>query len=162
MHTPRETNLETNLVTNLARQRTARAVAQAAGSFEQLLTGRVPTSVMIVADGDWMVVSLSEAFSTVERRLAANGQEGLTRVRAFHQHLFDNSLDSLRRHVERRTGVTLRGAVAHVDSVTGSVMKTFTTSPAVELFELGRAVRPLGVPIDTHLHADATNCIEAV
>jgi uncharacterized protein YbcI len=136
-------------------------VARAAGSFEHLLTGRVPTSVMIVADGDWMVVSLSEAFSTVERRLAADGQEGLTRVRDFHQHLFDGSLDSLRRHVERQTGVTLRGAVAHVDSVTGSVMKTFTTSPAVELFELGRAVRPLGVPIDTHLHADATSSSDA-
>jgi uncharacterized protein YbcI len=137
-------------------------VARAAGSFEHLLTGRVPTRVMIVSDGDWMVVSLSEAFSTVERRLAANGQEGLARVRDFHQHLFDDSLDSLRRHVERRTGITLRGAVAHVDSVTGSVMKTFTTSPAVELFELGRAVRPLGVPIDAHLHADATNCSDAV
>jgi hypothetical protein len=41
-------------------------------------------------------------------------------------------------------------------------MKTFTTSPAVELFELGRAVRPLGVPIDAHLHADATSCSDAV
>jgi len=154
--------MQTPFETNLARERTAREVARATGSFEHLLTGRVPTSVMIVADGDWMVVSLSEAFSTVERRLAANGQEGLTRVRDFHQHLFDHSLDSLRRHVETRTGITLRGAVAHVDSVTGSVVKTFTTSPAVELFELGRAVRSLGVPIDTHLHADATNCIEAV
>ena len=149
MHTPLETNL--------ARQRTARQVARAAGSFEHLLTGRVPTSVMIVADADWMVVSLSEAFSTVERRLAANGQEGLTRVRNFHQHLFDDSLDSLRRHVERRTGITLRGAVAHVDPVTGTVLKTFTTSPAVELFELGRAVRPLGVSIDAHLHAATTS-----
>ena len=43
-----------------------------------------------------------------------------------------------------------------------STTKTFTTSPAVELFELGRAVRPLGVPIDAHLHADATNCSDAV
>ena len=154
MHTPLEKNF--------ARQRKAREVARAAGSFEHLLTGRVPTSVMIVADGDWMVVSLSEAFSPVERRLAANGQEGLTRVRDLHQHLFEDSLDSLRRHVERRTGITLRGAVAHVDSVTGSVLKPFTTSPAVELFELGRAVRPLGVPIDTHLHADAASGSEAV
>jgi len=83
-------------------------------------------------------------------------------VRDFHRHLFDDSLDSLRRHVERRTGVMLRGAVAHVDSVTGSVLKTFTTSPAVEFFELGRAVLPLGVPIDTHVHADATSSREAV
>jgi hypothetical protein len=108
-----------------------------------------------------MVVSLSEAFSTVERRLAANGQEGLTTVRDFHQHLFDDSLDSLRRHVERRTGITLRGAVAHVDPVTGSVLKTFTTSPAVELFELGRAMRPLGVSIDAHLHAATSSGDEA-
>ena len=154
--------MRTPFESDLARRRTAREVARTAGSFEHLLTGRVPTSVMIVADGDWMVVSMSEAFSPDERRLAANGQEGLAKVREFHQHLFDDSLDSLRRHVERRTGITIRGAVVHVDSVTGSVMKTFTTSPAVELFELGRAVRPLGVPIDSHLHADATSGSEAV
>ena len=28
--------------------------------------------------------------------------------------------------------------------------------------EVARAVRPLGVPIDTHLHADATSCSDAV
>ena len=145
------------LENDLARRRTAREVARATGNFEHLLTGRVPTSVMIVAHADWMVVSLSEAFSPVERRLAANGRAGLTSVKDLHRHLFDDSLDSLRRHVEQRTGIVLRGAVAHVDPVTGSVLKTFTTSPAVELFELGRAVRPLGVPIDTHLHADATS-----
>jgi uncharacterized protein YbcI len=154
--------MPTPFESDLARRRVAREVARTAGSFEHLLTGRVPTSVMIVADGDWMVVSLSEAFSPDERRLAAHGQEGLTMVRDFHRQLFDDSLDSLRRHVERRTGVMLRGAVAHVDSVTGSVLKTFTTSQAVDLFELGRAVLPLGVPIDTHVHADATSSREAV
>ena len=133
-------------------QRTARQVAQAAGTFEHLLMGRVPKSVTVVADGGWMVVSLHEAFSPVERRLAAD-TEGSERVRNYHQYLFEESLDSLRSHVMRRTGVELRGAIAHVDTVTGSVLKTFTTTPAVELFLLGRGVPALGVPVNAHLHA---------
>ena len=133
-------------------QRVARQVAQAAGTFEHLLMGRVPKSVTVVADGGWMVVNLHEAFSPVERRLSANS-EGSERVRNYHRYLFEHSLDSLRTHVRRSTGVELRGAIAHVDTVTGSVLKTFTTNPAVELFLLGQGVPALGVPVNTHLHA---------
>ena len=133
-------------------QRVARQVAQAAGTFEHLLMDRVPKSVTVVADGGWMVVNMHEAFSPVERRLAADA-EGSDRVRNYHRYLFEQSLDSLRSHVRRSTGVELRGAIAHVDTVTGSVLKTFTTNPAVELFLLGQGVPALGVPVNTHLHA---------
>ena len=133
-------------------ERVARQVAQAAGSFEHLLLGRAPRSVSVVADGGWMVVNLHEAFSPVERRLAAD-EEGSNRVQDFHRYLFDNSLHALRSHVRRSTGVELRGAIAHVDTTTGSVLKTLTTNPAVELFLLGQGLPALGVPINDHLHS---------
>ena len=45
-------------------------------------------------------------------------------------------------------------AITHVDTVTGGVLETFTTSPAVELFLLGQRVPTRGVPVNTYLHAD--------
>ena len=134
-------------------ERVARQVAQATGSFEHLLLGRTPRSVTVVADGRWMVVNLHEAFSPVERRLAVD-EEGSNRVKDFHRYLFDNSLHALRSHVRRSTGVELRGAIAHVDTTTGSVLKTLTTNPAVELFLLGEGLPALGVPINDHVHSN--------
>ena len=128
-----------SLHSTVGRRRTARQVAQAAGAFEHLLTGRAPKSVTVVADGRWMVVSLHESFSAVERRLVAD-EDGADRVRDYHRYLFENSLDALRSHVRQSTGVELRGAIAHVDTATGSVLKTFTTNPAVELFLLGQGL----------------------
>ena len=105
---------------------------------------------------DTLVVSLLEAFSPVERRLAAH-EEGAARVHDFHRYLFDQSLDSIRSHVKRSTGVELQSAIAHIDTATGSVLKTFTTNPAVELFLLGQGLPALGVPVNTHLHANGAN-----
>jgi len=146
----------TKLTTKQFDERVARQVAQATGSFEHLLLGRTPRSVTVVADGRWMVVNLHEAFSSVERRLAGD-EEGAHRVTEFHRYLFDNSLDSLRTHVRRNTGVELRGAIAHIDTTTGSVLKTFTTNPAVELFLLGQGLPALGVPVNDHLHSNGAS-----
>jgi uncharacterized protein YbcI len=139
-----------------SRQRLARQVAQAAGTFEHLLTGRVPASVTVVSDGDWLVVSLLEPFTPLERRLAAD-TAGAARVHDFHRYLFDESLDSLRTHLRRSTGVELQSGVAHIDTANGSVLKTYTTNPAVELFLLGQGVPALGVPVNTHLHANGAS-----
>lgn len=133
--------------------RVARQVAQAAGTFEHLLLGRAPTSVTVVTHGDWMVVSLHEPFTAPERRMTRDG-EGAERVRDFHRYLFEHSLDSLIAHVRRRTGVDLCAAIVHVDVVTGSVIKTFATSPDVDLFLLGRGLPALGVPVNAHVHAN--------
>jgi hypothetical protein len=100
-----------------------------------------------------MVVCLHESFSGVERRLATTAA-GSARVEDFHQYLFDQSLDSLRNHVRCHTGVELRGALAHVDTATGSVLKTLTTAPQVELFLLGQPLPTLGVPVNDHLQSD--------
>lgn len=135
-------------------KRLARHVAQATGSFENLLIGRTPTSVTVVADGDWMVVTLHEAFTDAERRIAS-ADAGAARVDAFHRYLFEHSLDALAAHVRKSTGVEIRGAIAHVDSRTGSVLKTFTTHPDVDLLLLGPSLPMLGVTIDAHLHGQA-------
>ena len=100
-----------------------------------------------------MVVNVHESFSDVERSLASD-EEGLRRVKEFHRHIFDISLQSLRSHVRRRTGVELRGAIAHVDASTGSVLKTFTTNPGVDLFLLGQGLPTMGVPVNDHLHSN--------
>ena len=139
-------------MTRLFVDRLARQVAHAAGTFEHLLLGRSPTSVSVVATRDWLVVNLHEPFSAVEKRLAAE-DAGAERVRSFHRYLFDHALDSFVDHVRETTGVLLRGAISHVDIETGSVLKTYTTHPDVDLFLFGQGLPTLGVPVDAHLHA---------
>jgi hypothetical protein len=139
------------------RQRLARRVAHAAGTFEHLLVGRVPASVTVVTDGEWMVLSIHEAFSPGERRVATNGNGGPGKVEAYHRYLFNQGLESLCGHVRTCTGVWFRSGAVHVDRETGSVLKTLTTRPAVDMFLLGEGVPTLGTPIDTHLHADGVS-----
>jgi uncharacterized protein YbcI len=139
------------------RQRLARRVAHAAGTFEHLLVGRVPSSVTVVTDGEWMVLSIHEAFSPGERRVATNGNGGPGKVEAYHRYLFNQGLESLCGHVRTCTGVWFRSGAVHVDRETGSVLKTLTTRPAVDMFLLGEGVPTLGTPIDTHLHADGVS-----
>lgn len=136
--------------------RLARQVAQATGTFENMLLHRVPRVVSVVTSEEWMVIHLHEDFDAVERRLAA-ATDGRQRVEEFHRFLFENSLPSLRSHVRRATGVTLRGAVAHVDTDNHAVLKTFSTNPTVDLFVLGHSVPGLGVPVNHHRHADCAD-----
>ena len=142
-------------MTTISSERLARTVAHVAASFEHVLLGRAPTSVSVVAEDDWMVVHLHEPFSPTERRLAGD-EEGARKVREFHRDIFDNSLDALLRQIRQRTGVELRGGIAHVDTQTGSVLKTLTTQPAVDLFLLGTGLPALGVPVNAHLQTNAS------
>lgn len=130
----------------------ARQVAQAAGSFEHRLLGRAPGSVTVTAGDGWMTVSIHEPLAPVERGLVRHA-EGAVRVRALHRDLFEESLDALVTEVRRRTGVALHGGIAHVDAATGSILKTFTTAPCVDLFVFGAGLPALGVPVDAHVHA---------
>jgi uncharacterized protein YbcI len=137
----------------------ARQVARAAGSFEHGLLGRAPTSVTVVGTTGWMVVHLHEQFSPLERQLAAAGEAAARRVREFHHGLFDRTAEALCEHVRLATGVRLAGGIAHVDTATGSVLKTLATSTEVDLFLLGAGVPALGVPVNDHRRASspATN-----
>ena len=131
----------------------ARQVARAASSFEHALLGRAPTSVTVVGSGGWMVVHLQEPFSQLERRLTREDQSAARRVVEFHHHLFDQSVEALCEHVQRTTGVAFRGGLAHIDPVTGSILKTLATEPQVDVFLMGRGLPALGVPVNTHLQA---------
>ena len=139
----------------------ARTVARAIGCFEHALLDRVPRSVTIVTSGDRFVVSLHESFSPLERRLAA-GSGGCCRVKEFHRDIFDSSRDAFVDHVRSCTGVALDAGIVHVDPATGSILKTFTTDPSVELFLLGEGLPALGVPVNAHLHAHGAAGIGAV
>jgi uncharacterized protein YbcI len=139
----------------ISSDRLTRTVAHVAASFEHVLLGRAPTSVSIVAERDWMVVHLHEPFSPTERRLAAD-EKGAARVREFHHYLFDNTLDALLLRIHEGTGIEFRGAIAHVDVQTGSILKTLTTHPEVDLFLLGKGLPALGVPVNDHLQATTT------
>lgn len=131
----------------------ARQVARAAGSFEHGLLGRAPTSVTVVGSDAWMVVFLHEQFSPLERQLAATDASGARRVSEFHHGLFDRTAEALREHVRLATGVMLSAAIAHVDTATGSVLKTLATSVEVDLFLLGVGLPVLGVPVNDHRRA---------
>jgi uncharacterized protein YbcI len=135
----------------------ARRVARAAGTFEHLLTGRSPTSVTVVANGDALVVTLHESFSPLERDIMAHGERGRERVESYHRRLFEHSCEAFRKHLRTSTGVSLESAISHVDGATGSVLKTFTTAKSVEVFLLGNGLPVLGVPIDSHLHANGVH-----
>lgn len=139
----------------------ARQVARAAGAFEHGLLGRAPTSVTVVGSAAWMVVHLHERFSDLERQVAASGEPGARRVREFHHGLFDRTAEALCEHVRLATGVALAAALAHVDTGTGSVLKTLATTRDIDLFLLGAGVPALGVPVDDHRRASRPAVIPA-
>ncbi|MFM8415069.1 MAG: Na-translocating system protein MpsC family protein [Planctomycetota bacterium] len=128
-------------------------MACAVGTFEHGLLGRSPTSVTVIGTGSWMVVHLHEPFSALERRLAREDEAGAERVRQFHRDLFARTAGALLEHVEAATGVRFHGAIAHVDTATGSVIKTLATIPDVDLFVMGRGLPALGVPVNEHRRA---------
>lgn len=142
---------------NAVNQCLARRVARAAGTFEHLLTGRAPASVTVVANSEALVVTLHESFSPLERNIMATGARGRERVESYHRRLFEHSCEAFRSHLRTSTGVALESAISHVDGTTGSVLKTFTTAKSVEVFLLGHGLPVLGVPVDTHLHANGVH-----
>jgi hypothetical protein len=140
----------------LAADRLPRLIAHATATFEHCLLGRAPTSVSVVATRNWLVVQVHERLTPVERRIARD-PHGLCRVQDFHHVVFADALDAYIDHARRTTGVEIRGGIAHVDATSGSVLKTFTTHPNVDLFLFGTGVPALGVPVNAHLHANGAH-----
>ena len=117
----------------------AREIAQAALSFEEQQTGRVPKSVTVVLSEETLVITLHEALSPAEHALAKS-PGGAAQVQEFHRQLFADSADSLRQEIKRITGVEVREAAAEVEPTTGTVVKVFTTGTKVQVFLLARGV----------------------
>jgi len=113
----------------------AQQIAQAACVFEQQITGHVPKSVNVVLNEDLLVIALRGVLSPAEQALAKT-PSGITQLQEFHRQLFANASDSLRREIERITGVGVYEAAAEVAPATGAAVKVFTSGAVVEVFLL--------------------------
>jgi uncharacterized protein YbcI len=114
----------------------ARQIAQAASAFEQRRTGNdAPKSVTVVLSEGTLVITLHDALSPAERVLAKSAA-GAAQMQEFHRQLFANSSDSLRRDVERITGMPVREAAAEVAPTRGAVVHAFTSGAVVQVFLL--------------------------
>jgi uncharacterized protein YbcI len=117
----------------------AKQIALAAIAYEEQRTGRMPKSVTAMMSNDTIVITLHAALSPAERALAES-PEGAAQVQAFHQQLFNDSDGALRRDIKRITGVDVREAAVQVDSVTGTVVKAFSSGTVVQVFLLADKV----------------------
>ena len=113
----------------------ARDIARAASAFEQQRTGHVPKTVTVVLSDNTLVITLHGALSPAERALAKT-PAGAAQVQEFHRQLFANSADSLRQEITRITGVGVGEAAAEIETVTGTVVRVFTSGTMVQVFLL--------------------------
>src|SRR5262249_12978122 len=97
----------------------AQQLARAASAFEHQRTGHAPRSVTVVLSEDTLVITLHGALSPAEKALASS-PAGAAQMQEFHRQLFANSSDSLRREIQRITGVEVRQATAEVETRTGT------------------------------------------
>jgi uncharacterized protein YbcI len=117
----------------------AEQIADAAKAFEQARTGHRPTSVTVVVSDDALVVTLHGALSEAEKALAQD-PEGAEKVQEFHRQLFATAAESLRKEVERITGVKVREAKAELEPSTGTLVEVFATGTVVQVFLLADSV----------------------
>ena len=113
----------------------AKQIARAALAFEQTRTGLKPEAVTVVLSDNTVMITLQGALSPAERDLAKS-PVGATQVQDFHRQLFTSAADSLRREIQRITGIEVREAVAEVEPITGTVVHAFTTGTVVQVFLL--------------------------
>lgn len=117
----------------------AQQIAQAARAFEQEVTGHRPRSMTVVLSDDALVIALHGALSEAERALARD-PDGAAQLREYHQQLFASAADTLRRDIQRITGVKVREAAAEIELSTGSVVKVFASGTVVQVFLLADSV----------------------
>jgi uncharacterized protein YbcI len=119
----------------------AKQIARAAIAFEKETMDRAPKSVTVVLSDNTLVITLNGALSPAEKALATS-PDSAAQVQEFHRHLFTNASDSLRHEIKRITGVEVREATAEVETVTGTVVKVFTSGTVVQVFLLAHSVLP--------------------
>lgn len=113
----------------------AERIARAAKAFEYERTGHRPKSVTVVLSDDALVITLHGALSEAEKNLARN-PNGAAKVQEFHEQLFATAADTLRREIERITGVKVREATAAIEPSTGMVVRAFASGTVVQVFLL--------------------------
>lgn len=117
----------------------ARDIARAASAYEQQRTGHVPKSVTVVLSDSTLVVTLHGALSPAERALAKT-PAGALQLQEFQRQLFTATADPLRQEITRITGVEVREAAAEIETITGTVVKVFTSGTVVQVFLLAERV----------------------
>ena len=117
----------------------AQQIAQVARAFEQQRTGHGPKSVTVVLSDDTLVITLHGALSEAERALAKD-PVGAAQLQEYHRQLFASAASTLRREIERITGVKVHEAVAEIEPSTGTVVKVLTTGTVVQVFLLADSV----------------------
>jgi len=132
----------------------AEQVAHAVTAFQKQRTGHPPKAVKVVLSDDTLVVTLHEALSPAEKALASTS-EGAVQMQEYHRQLFQDSVDLLRREIERITGVAVGEAAAQVEATTGALVHAFTTGTMVQVFQLADRI-PLdawnGTGSEDHTH----------
>jgi uncharacterized protein YbcI len=113
----------------------AQQVALAAREFQLQRTGYAPKAVTVVLSEDTLVITLHEALSPAEKALA-DSPAGAAQIQEFHRQLFQNSVETLRREIQRITGVAVREAAVEVETTTGAVVHAFTSGTMVQVFQL--------------------------
>jgi uncharacterized protein YbcI len=117
----------------------AQQIAAAAHAFEQVRTGHGPKSVTVALSEKTLVVTLHEALSPAEEALAQTSA-GSAKVQDFHRQLFADSSDTLRREINRITGVDVREAKAEVETKIALSLRVFTTGAMVQMFLLAHGI----------------------
>lgn len=125
-----------NLMTNKARQ-----IAEIASSFQREQTGLKPQAVTVVLGAETLVITLHGALSEAEKVLARS-PAGALQVQEYHRQLFADNCEALRQEISKITGVTVREAVAEIETATGTVVHAFTAGTMVQVFLLAEAVAP--------------------
>jgi len=119
----------------------AEYLAEAASAFQRQNTGRAPESVVVVLNGDTLVITMNGALSPAEQALAQS-PAGASQVQEFHRQLFAAASEPLREEIARITGVKVREATAEIEVTSGTVMQVFTTGTVVQVFLLAQRVPP--------------------
>lgn len=128
---------------------TAQRIAQTARDFEEEVSGHGPESVTIVLSDDALVITLHCALTEAERVLARD-PAGVAQLREFHEQLLASAAGTMRREIERITGVEVREATAEIEPGTGTVMRVFSTGTVVQVFLLADSVETDGWSSDRH------------
>lgn len=135
---------------NESEQAMAEQVAQVAIAFQTEQTGHAPASVTVVLSEDTLVITMHDALTPAEKKLAMSA-EGAAQVQEFHRQLFLSSADALRNEIKRITGRDVREAAAEVEPASGTVVHAFTTGNVVQVFLLSGSV-----PAELSTSIDAT------
>jgi len=128
-------------------------IAAAVGAFQEQNTGHKPKAVNVVVNHDTVVVTLNDALSPAEIRLAKS-PAGAAQMQDYHRQLFASSCGTLLQEIKRLTGLEVCEATAKLETVTGAVMQVFATGTMVYVFLLsGRIPAEYEMAITSNDHS---------